>query len=175
MGSCKGMRPLDSGDVLSMLTSQDAGLRVRVERFPMEPVRGARLELRPSPSHGFRPCRIYDSQPGERLARPRPPSFRSSETREPGSDFVHDSQPRFLPSCYHHAVKRFSRRPEGEDAVADAVILQRTTNRLRGGALIPRDVYRFRSHEEADEWMIREIANTHAHLSSKTSSRSAKR
>lgn len=47
--------------------------------------------------------------------------------------------------------------------------MQRTMNRLRGGALIPRGVYRFASHEEADEWMIRTIANTHAHLSSKTS------
>jgi len=53
--------------------------------------------------------------------------------------------------------------------------MQRTMNRLRGGALIPRGVYRFADHEEADEWMIRTIANTHAHLSSKTSSRSAKR
>ena len=53
--------------------------------------------------------------------------------------------------------------------------MQRTMNRLRGNALIPRGVYRFASHEEADEWMIRMIADTHAHLSSKTSSRSAKR
>jgi hypothetical protein len=36
-----------------------------------------------------------------------------------------------------------------------------------------RGVYRFALHEEADEWMIRAIAATHAHRSSKTSSRSA--
>ena len=48
--------------------------------------------------------------------------------------------------------------------------MQRTMNRLRGGALIPRGVYRFADHEEADRWMIRTIADTHAHLSSKTSS-----
>lgn len=53
--------------------------------------------------------------------------------------------------------------------------MQRTVNRLRGTGLIPRGVYRFASHEEADEWMIRTIANTHAHLSSKTSSPSVGR
>ena len=47
--------------------------------------------------------------------------------------------------------------------------MQRTMNRLRGVGLVPRGVYRFALHEEADEWMIRTIANTHAHLSSKTS------
>lgn len=72
------------------------------------------------------------------------------------------------------SMRRVSRRPEGEDTVRDAATMQRTMNRLRGGALIPRGVYRFADHEEADEWMIRTIANTHAHLSSKTSSRSAK-
>jgi hypothetical protein len=30
-------------------------------------------------------------------------------------------------------------------------------------------VFRFRSHEEAEEWMMRQIASTHARLSSKTS------
>ena len=41
-------------------------------------------------------------------------------------------------------------------------------NRLRGVGLIPRGIYRFRDHQEADEWMIRTIAATHARLSSKT-------
>jgi hypothetical protein len=40
--------------------------------------------------------------------------------------------------------------------------MQRTMNRLRGFGLIPRGVYRFALHEEAGEWMIRTIANTHA-------------
>jgi hypothetical protein len=71
-------------------------------------------------------------------------------------------------------MRRISRRPEGDDPIVDAAIRQRTMNRLRGPALIPRGVYRFRDHEEADEWMIRTIAGTHAHLSSKTSTRSAK-
>lgn len=67
------------------------------------------------------------------------------------------------------AYKRISVRPEGGDPVRDIAILQRTINRLRGGALVPRGVYRFTSHEEADEWMIRQIAATHARRSSKTS------
>jgi hypothetical protein len=36
------------------------------------------------------------------------------------------------------------------DALSDARILLRTINRLRGYALVPRGVYRFSSHEEAD-------------------------
>lgn len=68
-----------------------------------------------------------------------------------------------------------SKRPEGENPIRDAAAMQRTMNRLRGAGLIPRGVYRFATHEEADEWMIRTIANTHAHLSSKTFSPSAKR
>ena len=66
-------------------------------------------------------------------------------------------------------MKRISRRPEGEDALRDAEILQRTLNRLRGPALVPRGLYRFSTHEEADQWMLREMARTHARLSSKTS------
>jgi hypothetical protein len=66
-------------------------------------------------------------------------------------------------------MRRISRRPEGEDTIQDAAILQRTVNRLRGVGLIPRGVYRFATHEEADEWMIRTMAETHARLTSKTS------
>jgi hypothetical protein len=72
-------------------------------------------------------------------------------------------------------VRRVSKRPEGEDHIRDAATMQRAMNRLRGGALVPRGVYCFATREEADEWMIRMIANTHARLSSKTSSRSANR
>ena len=72
-------------------------------------------------------------------------------------------------------MRRVSKRPDGEDAIRDAATLQRTINRLRGVGLIPRGVYRFERHEEADEWMIRTIADTHEHLSSKTFSSSAKR
>ena len=66
-------------------------------------------------------------------------------------------------------VKRVSRRSEEEDVVRDIAILLRTINRLRGTGLVPKGVYRFRSHEEADEWMTRQIAATHARRSPKTS------
>jgi hypothetical protein len=66
-------------------------------------------------------------------------------------------------------IKRVSRRQEGEDVLRDISILQRTINRLRGGDLVPRGVYRFSTHEEADEWMMRQMAATHARRSSKTS------
>jgi hypothetical protein len=66
-------------------------------------------------------------------------------------------------------IRRVSRRPVGQDVIRDIDILQRTINRLRGGDLIPRGVYRFHSHEEADAWMMRQMASTHARRSSKTS------
>ena len=51
-----------------------------------------------------------------------------------------------------------------EDVLRDSAILQRTLNALRGNALVPRGVYRFSSHEEADAWMTLQIAATHARL-----------
>jgi len=66
--------------------------------------------------------------------------------------------------------RRISRRQRGGDSLRDAAILQRTLNRLRQGALVPKGVYRFVRHEEADEWMIRQIASTQARLRSETSS-----
>jgi len=54
--------------------------------------------------------------------------------------------------------------------------LQRTLAAVRGtGALVPRGVYRFSSFEEADAWMTRTMARTHASLKSKISSESAAR
>jgi hypothetical protein len=69
--------------------------------------------------------------------------------------------------------KTVGRRRENGDPIADIRALQRTINRLRGPALVPRGLYFFRSHEEADRWMMQEIAITHARRSSKTSSPSA--
>lgn len=66
-------------------------------------------------------------------------------------------------------IKRVSRRADGQDLVRDVTILQRTINRLRGQALVRRGVYRFRTHEEAEAWMTREMAATHSRQSSKTS------
>ncbi len=74
-----------------------------------------------------------------------------------------DDDPDSLP------IKRVSRRGDGEDVLRDIAILQRTVNRLRGCGLVPKGVYRFHSHEEADVWMTRQIARNHARRNSKTS------
>jgi len=66
-------------------------------------------------------------------------------------------------------IKRVSRRSAKPDLLRDVAILLRTINRLRGGALIPKGVYRFTSHEEADSWMMRQMAATHARLNSRIS------
>lgn len=66
-------------------------------------------------------------------------------------------------------TKRIPGRRSGDDILRDIEILQQTLNDLRGCGLIPKGVYRFHSHEEADEWMIRQIAVNHARHSSKTS------
>jgi hypothetical protein len=71
--------------------------------------------------------------------------------------------------------RRISLRERGGDNLRDVAILQRTLNRLRRRALVPKGVYRFARHEEADEWMIRQIASTHVRLGSRTSSASAGR
>jgi hypothetical protein len=48
--------------------------------------------------------------------------------------------------------------------------LQHTLASVRGtGAIVPLGVYRFSSFEEADAWMTRTMARTHASLKSKTS------
>lgn len=72
-------------------------------------------------------------------------------------------------------MKTVSRSEGQTDPVADARVLQRTMNRLRGFALVPKGVYRFRTHEEADRWMMKEIVATHARLRSKTSPPSVER
>jgi hypothetical protein len=64
-------------------------------------------------------------------------------------------------------VKRVPGRREGENVLRDIDILQNTMNQLRGCGLIPRGLYRFRTHEEADEWMTRQIAANHARHASK--------
>jgi len=76
-------------------------------------------------------------------------------------------------TCYSGDMKIATRRNGREDPVADARILLRTIRRLRGDALVPRGVFRFDTAEEADAWMTRQMARTHALQSSKTSSHSA--
>lgn len=71
--------------------------------------------------------------------------------------------------------RRIARRQRGENSLRDAAILQRTLNRLRKGALVPKGVYRFATHEEADEWMIRQVASTHERVNANESSPSVDR
>ena len=69
------------------------------------------------------------------------------------------------------------RRVDG-NPLQEAAALQRTLNRLRkaqGLGLVPRGVYRFSSHEEADQWMTSQIATSPARRKSKISSPSADR
>ena len=61
-------------------------------------------------------------------------------------------------------TKRFGK----EDPIKDTEIMQRTFNRLRGNALVPKGVFRFSSMKEADQWMMEKIMNTHGLLSSRT-------
>ncbi|MBA3637751.1 MAG: hypothetical protein M3541_10045 [Acidobacteriota bacterium] len=70
-------------------------------------------------------------------------------------------------------IKTVGRRRVDGDTLGG---LQRTLAAVRGtGALVPRGVYRFTSFEEADAWMTRAMARTHASLKLKTSSGSAAR
>ena len=66
-------------------------------------------------------------------------------------------------------IRRISRRDEGEDVLRDVAILQRTMNRLRGSSLVPRGIYRFESHEDADRWMMEQIVANHVRPNLKTS------
>jgi hypothetical protein len=79
-----------------------------------------------------------------------------------------------LAACYHQGVVKTvgGRRTDRHDPAA----LQRTLAAVRRtGTLVPRGVYRFTSFEEADAWMTRMMARTHANHSSTTSSASLAR
>ena len=65
-------------------------------------------------------------------------------------------------------IKVVTKRKQIESPLEDIKRLQKTINRLRGYALIPVGVYRFKTFQEADQWMIKTIASTHASLNWKT-------
>lgn len=65
-------------------------------------------------------------------------------------------------------MKRISLRREGEDVLRDVAILQRTMNRLRGKSLVPKGIYRFASHEDAEAWMMKQIVANHVRPSLRT-------
>lgn len=59
-------------------------------------------------------------------------------------------------------LKIITKRHGVVNTLKDAEILQRTMNQLRNYDLIPKGLYRFTTFKEADQWMIRQIAATHA-------------
>ena len=66
-------------------------------------------------------------------------------------------------------MKVVGRRKIGRTTPEDADRLLRTAWAVRGtDKLVPKGVYRFKSFEEADEWMRRTMASTYALLRSKT-------
>jgi hypothetical protein len=73
-------------------------------------------------------------------------------------------------------MRRVGRRAEGGRALAEQGALARTAALLRGTRwLVPRGVFRFRTFDEADAWMVEMTRRTHERLSRKTSSASAAR
>ena len=65
-------------------------------------------------------------------------------------------------------MKVVTKRHGPENPIEDARILQKTLNKLRGYDLVPKGVYRFKTFEDADEWMMDAIVKTHVHRKSKT-------
>lgn len=59
-------------------------------------------------------------------------------------------------------------RVDTDDSIEESRVLQRTINRLRKVGLVPKGLYRFKSHEEAHKWMIEKMASSHVRLKSKT-------
>ena len=58
-------------------------------------------------------------------------------------------------------VKTFGKRRPNPDAVAAGMALQNAGAALfrsQGHGLVPKGVYRFKTHEEADEWWMNMIA-----------------
>jgi hypothetical protein len=74
------------------------------------------------------------------------------------------------------AMKTVGRRATHATPLADQAALARTAATLRGATgLVPRGVFRFKTFEEADAWMIDAIHRTRERLSRTTSSASAVR
>jgi len=74
------------------------------------------------------------------------------------------------PQAKQPTMKVVGRRQVGLSTPEDTDQLLRTAWAVRGtDKLVPRGLYRFRSFEEADEWMTRMTARTYVRLRSKTS------
>src|SRR5215216_1844659 len=72
------------------------------------------------------------------------------------------------------AMKVVGKRKIGKTTPEDADRLLRTAWAVRQtDKLVPKGLYRFRTFQEAEEWMTRMMASTYVRLRSKTSSASA--
>lgn len=67
------------------------------------------------------------------------------------------------------AMKVHGKRSEKGDPTQDIAAIQSLINTVRDNRLVPRGVYRFRSFEEADEWMMKQMVRLHARPVRKTS------
>lgn len=62
-------------------------------------------------------------------------------------------------------TKRFGK----QDSIEEMGQLQELFNEIKNFLLVPRGVYKFKSYEEADQWMIKTMVSTHVSQNSKTS------
>lgn len=65
-------------------------------------------------------------------------------------------------------IKTATKRKLTVDSISDARILLRTIQSLRCKELVPKGVFRFKTFEEADEWMIKMMVDTLVHRRLKT-------
>lgn len=66
------------------------------------------------------------------------------------------------------SIKIHTKRHGKADPVEEARILQKTIQRLRRKGLVHKGLYHFKTHEEADAWMMKEMVATRVSPKSKT-------
>lgn len=52
-------------------------------------------------------------------------------------------------------MKVIGKRTAKASAILDVTVLQKTLNQVLGHKTVPRGLYKFKTFEEADEWMIK--------------------
>ena len=62
-------------------------------------------------------------------------------------------------------TKRFGK----QNPIEEMGQLQELFNEIKNSILVPKGVHKFKSYEEANEWMIKTMASTHVSQNSKTS------
>lgn len=77
------------------------------------------------------------------------------------------SQPKSPPPFTMKVITKRHGKQNPIDEGAGMLRVIRQIRQIRGEALIPKGVYRFKSMEEANRWMIHTMASTHVRLFSK--------